>query len=51
MHTPTFLRRFLPALLLIGLALSSCITKDDDPRPNRKCGSTKTTTTPPGGNS
>ncbi|MDB5269310.1 MAG: hypothetical protein JWP58_2350 [Hymenobacter sp.] len=57
MHTATFFRRLLPALLLTSLALASCERcKDHDPRPNNKgkCGSaapTTTTTTPPGGHS
>ncbi|MBH8558849.1 hypothetical protein [Hymenobacter negativus] len=55
MHTATFFRRLLPAMLLTSLALASCeCRKDHDPRPNKgKCGSTapSTTTPPPGGNS
>ena len=46
----TLLRRLLPALLLVSLALSSCEhRKDRDPRPDKKgkCGSAST----PGGNS
>jgi hypothetical protein len=54
--TATLFRRLLPALLLAGLALTSCEhRKDCDPRPRNKCGTTTTTpvATPPkpGGNS
>ncbi|MFD2720336.1 hypothetical protein ACFST9_16545 [Hymenobacter monticola] len=55
MHTTaTLFRRFLPALLLTGLALSSCGRKDCDPRPKHKkeCDkdtNTTTSTTKPGG--
>ena len=54
MHTATFFRRLLPALLLTSLALASCEgCKDHDPRPKGKCGSkAPTSSTPaPGGNS
>ena len=54
MHTATFFRRLLPALLLTSLALASCERdKDHDPRPKGKCGSTApTSSTPaPGGHS
>ena len=45
----TLLRRLLPALLLAGLALSSCEhRKAQDPRPKGKCGSGPAA---PGGNS
>jgi len=44
------LRRLLPALLLAGLALSSCERKDHDPHPKGKCGSHTTPPPTPGGN-
>ena len=52
MKNYTFSRRLLPALLLASLALTSCErSKDQDPRPKRKCGASKPTTPNPGGNS
>ncbi|MCC3153109.1 hypothetical protein Q3A66_10090 [Hymenobacter sp. BT770] len=52
MPTATLYRRLLPALLLAGLALSSCEhRKDCDPKPKGKCGTTAPSTTPPTGNS
>jgi hypothetical protein len=53
--TSTLCRRLLPALLLTGLALSSCGRKDCDPRPKHKkecdkdANTTTTSTTKPGG--
>lgn len=52
MRTATLFRGLVPALLLVGLTLSSCnCRKDDDPRPKKgKCGTKTTTTgTKPGG--
>ena len=52
MHTATFFRRLLPALLLTSLALASCERcKDHDPRPKGKCGSQAPTPSKPSGNS
>lgn len=52
MHTATFFRRLLPALLLTSLALASCERcKDRDPRPkSKKCDNYPTPTPPPSGN-
>ena len=46
----TFLRRLLPALLLAGLALTSCEhRKDCDPKPRGKCGTQAPEPTKPSG--
>ena len=41
--TPYF-RRLLPLVLLGSLALTSCWSKEGDPRPNGHCGSPTATT-------
>lgn len=52
MRTTTLFRWLVPALLLAGLALSSCEhRKDGDPHPrNGRCGSTTSGTKPGGAN-
>lgn len=51
MRTTTLFRRLLPALLLAGLALSSCeCRKDGDPHPKNRCGTGTVSGTKPGGN-
>ena len=52
MRTPvTILRRLLPALLLMSLALASCERhKEHDPRPKSKCGSSNPAPPNPGSN-
>lgn len=52
MHTITFSRLLLPALLLASLALASCERcKDHDPRPKGKCGSQAPAPSKPSSNS